>query len=1012
MPDPHEEDITSEDEETEKIGEEAPSAPLEGAPASRKLHDIMNIFADSDLGGAVPPMIDPDNVTKIDWFVRFRSDQKSPDELTHWLESGFSEQRAADGRGGWSDSRSAPGSSGPESDERERVYYSGIAFDPDFSGSPAWKLFFDNMSTILDVPLGHDGGSSTNYDAKNLGQLSQDLYDLQGMLDGRTDDLKSWWNGASDALSGATADVFVGHLGNLLARFRALRDQVSEYPDPIIDARNSIIVRARNDFYFAFGSWAKDRLFHPSAHVDKWFKDNKDIATVKKGDDSTQIGDIGPANDPNTWTEIQNRIQRSWRDHLNEFSDRVAQRMDVFAAEYDKSRASMVEITRPASMPLDWSGAGGGGGGGGGGNGDGDDLSDIEKEYNDTYEDWLREQIEWMEENPPGGGGGDDGDSESDGSEMQDRYNEALDDYYRELIDELDSGPTAGGDDLGGGGDGGGGSGGSGDSDAAREYEDALDDYYRELTEGLDSGPTAGGDDLGGGGDGGGGSGGSGDSDAAREYEDALDDYYRELTEGLDSGPTAGGDDLGGGGGGGAPIPVGGGGGSGDRRRPSDDSSAQAIDDYYDQATGDLDRLMADSPDPDGDGRNADGEALTPAEQEYQRALDEYSRSQREDLEQLASDGPDSSGGDLGGDGYEQRLQEYYDEEMGNLDRLVSDVDGITDENGDPAPELDEYRQQVGDYYDQRTGELDDLLTGPESGGGDLGGGGSGGGDGSSAQEYQERLNEYYDQQAADLDERMNAGPESGGGDLGGGGSGGGDGSSAQEYQERLNEYYDQQAADLDERMNAGPAAGGGGLGGSLGRGGGEEAGGPPPSYSIGDGWSDPRSAPERPVPDANGIRSGGGDLRGGSEAFTGAVGNGNGNGQGGGEFSGLGGGGMGGMGGGGMPPMMPPMGGGMGGMGGAGGQGENARTRTSWMSEDERVWGTGAGEKISVLGRPGSGDVTKGDRNEQLPAGNGTGTRTSTGGPGEPVQGKRKPGLGNRRGRLQGSGDQRDGQR
>ncbi|KJY26305.1 hypothetical protein VR45_37385, partial [Streptomyces sp. NRRL S-495] len=52
----------------------------------------------------------------------------------------------------------------------------------------------------------------------------------------------------------------------------------------------------------------------------------------------------------------------------------------------------------------------------------------------------------------------------------------------------------------------------------------------------------------------------------------------------------------------------------------------------------------------------------------------------------------------------------------------------------------------------------------------------------------------------------------------------------------------------------------------------------------------------------------------------------------------------------GGMPPMMPP-GGGMG--GGAGGPGnEKDRRRTTWLAEDEEVWGTDSGAVSGVIGR------------------------------------------------------------
>lgn len=48
--------------------------------------------------------------------------------------------------------------------------------------------------------------------------------------------------------------------------------------------------------------------------------------------------------------------------------------------------------------------------------------------------------------------------------------------------------------------------------------------------------------------------------------------------------------------------------------------------------------------------------------------------------------------------------------------------------------------------------------------------------------------------------------------------------------------------------------------------------------------------------------------------------------------------------------PMMPPMGGMGGGMGA--GQGEKDRQRTTWLAEDEEVWGTETGAVDGVIGR------------------------------------------------------------
>ncbi|MDT0331167.1 YML083C domain-containing protein [Nocardiopsis lambiniae] len=106
------------------------------------------------------------------------------------------------------------------------------------------------------------------------------------------------------------------------------------------------------------------------------------------------------------------------------------------------------------------------------------------------------------------------------------------------------------------------------------------------------------------------------------------------------------------------------------------------------------------------------------------------------------------------------------------------------------------------------------------------------------------------------------------------------------------------------------------------------------------------------------------------------------------------------------MPPMMPP-----GGMGG-GGAGENRdRNRTTWLSEDEKVWGTDKNQQKTVLGRPAPGQPKKGaSRHEFVDAGaDGSGTGTSSHDDAGTRGRKRKPGIGNRRGRGQeqaGGGD------
>jgi hypothetical protein len=71
--------------------------------------------------------------------------------------------------------------------------------------------------------------------------------------------------------------------------------------------------------------------------------------------------------------------------------------------------------------------------------------------------------------------------------------------------------------------------------------------------------------------------------------------------------------------------------------------------------------------------------------------------------------------------------------------------------------------------------------------------------------------------------------------------------------------------------------------------------------------------------------------------------------------------------------PMMPPM---MGGMGGAGGNDQKERERTTWLSEDEEVWGVNQPAGMSVVGRPDEDDY---DIDESLVAAG-------------PVRGPRRP--------------------
>ncbi|MFL1381477.1 MULTISPECIES: hypothetical protein [unclassified Nocardiopsis] len=110
----------------------------------------------------------------------------------------------------------------------------------------------------------------------------------------------------------------------------------------------------------------------------------------------------------------------------------------------------------------------------------------------------------------------------------------------------------------------------------------------------------------------------------------------------------------------------------------------------------------------------------------------------------------------------------------------------------------------------------------------------------------------------------------------------------------------------------------------------------------------------------------------------------------------------------GGMPMMPPPM---MG--GGMGGQGEGKeQRRATWLSEDERVWGTDVKGGKSAIGRPAPGENRKAVAHHDLTDTGTAGGRTGTSSADDPrlQRKKRKPGVGIRRSRVEGSsGDGQD---
>ncbi|MFC3996738.1 hypothetical protein ACFOVU_12485, partial [Nocardiopsis sediminis] len=555
---------------------------LEGAPLPTELHDIINIFADREMESSVPPMISIDAMMKADWFESFKSDQKSPGGLTHWLESHLAPTEAT-----WVPHPSGGGSFVGGSDEK--TYYSGITYaNSNVETGAVGKAFFDHMINILNGPW--RGDDSKTFSPRRMAGLAETLDDLVAMVNGAGDRVGEWRATADDALEGATADVFREHLRNIQTRFYTLSDQVGPYPEAIRNVRDTVVWTAAPALTGLNNEWAGNGLADPSDVVTHWFEQNKDIARLEHGDETTQIGDVGKANDVNTWKEIQERVKQIWRDGLNDFVAGANETMRTVSDSYISNRHKFEEIVEPIPRPLDWSGVGGGGGGFGPDDDDeseDNDKSDTQKEYEELLEDYYENEIENLKDlmnDDDGDGEGDENDDDGGPSDSQKEYEEALDKYYQDLLKDLESGPESSEDDLtedGGGGNNDG-------PDMEDEYNNALDDYYQNAINDLNSGPEGGGGDLD---EDGGGNGGDGPASEDR-FNRTLDDYYNRQSDDLESEmnsgpppPVGGGGSLGGGGG-----------GNNGNRRSSEDRYNRQLDEYYDQAARDLDRELDSGP--------------------------------------------------------------------------------------------------------------------------------------------------------------------------------------------------------------------------------------------------------------------------------------------------------------------------------------------------------------------------------------------------------------------------------
>ncbi|MFE1102421.1 hypothetical protein ACFW4K_18035 [Nocardiopsis alba] len=960
----------------EKEGTDPAVPEAEGVTDSEELAHAINVFADLEGDGSVPPMGTAQAVKDTNWFASYFWDVGDPKDADEWF--GFDSRSSdADLLGGF---------------ERGFAVYTGVHLNDAIKerGDTVWGRFIDRFPTILNAAADSKRGS-TSYNNSVLTRIQTDLGDYRDFANARYDELWTLYkelDPGNEKFEGAGATALGQYMRSLALEFRSLGNMLDPAADAVSSARAAVSPTYIDAVIDEYNKWIGDPNHTPRRLIRTWWEEQRPHVTTVGGTGSNiRIRDL-PTDQESTWKTFETEIKDRWWNSLADLRKVVLDGITTVSGAYSSSSSSIRPYVPPPVTNDTTGGNGPGGSGdndlksildellGGGGDNDGDGDGDLRTRLDELLN----------------------GDGDGDG-DLRTRLDDLLngggdnndDTSIQDLLDKYLNGDGGSGD-LGGNGDGGGNDGGGGGGNGPggdRTAQDIIDEYLGNQT------PESGGSDIPGGSGGQEVTGGSGDLGGPGSGE------------GL-GGPGSGGtfDGLGGdlssssdGGSGGAPPPplmpmtspgmrlMGPGGGSGDAGRRDQGTPLPGGGTLLPDGSTLLPDGSTRLPDgstvlPDGSTRLSDGSTLLPD-----------GSTRLSDGTVLSPDGSRIEGGEssstIGGPprgGFGDLGSSTDGEGLGSVPPPPVRVPtGLEGPGGlDPS--------SGGSNADE--GEGSQTPIGSRDPGGSEGLGGSGG------------------TNRPGLPDSPSLGGSGGSGDLGGdriklpdppvldvpGGGGGGFPSPGSNGLGG--------SGDLNSSSGSGFGSGGSSIGG-----GGGSVLTPPPGSGSPDGSSGGGMTARPDSGSVGGSSEGNGGGRGNGPGGTSPWG-GFGGGQG--TDGSLSPGSVGTPGAPGTPgtpgmPMMPP--GGAGGAGGGGGGQE--RSRTTWLAEDEKVWGTTARGGPASLGRPGTRKDKGVSGVGHVPAGaDGEVPRTTSPDPGAPGGGKRKPGVGYRRGGVQGPDAQRDGER
>ena len=361
----------------EKEGTDPAVPEAEGVTDSEELAHAINVFADLEGDGSVPPMGTAQAVKDTNWFASYFWDVGDPKDADEWF--GFDSRSSdADLLGGF---------------ERGFAVYTGVHLNDAIKerGDTVWGRFIDRFPTILNAAADSKRGS-TSYNNSVLTRIQTDLGDYRDFANARYDELWTLYkelDPGNEKFEGAGATALGQYMRSLALEFRSLGNMLDPAADAVSSARAAVSPTYIDAVIDEYNKWIGDPNHSPRRLIRTWWEEQRPHVTTVGGTGSNiRIRDL-PTDQESTWKTFETEIKDRWWNSLADLRKVVLDGITTVSGAYSSSSSSIRPYVPPPVTNDTTGGNGPGGSGdndlksildelfGGGGDNDGDGDGDL-----------------------------------------------------------------------------------------------------------------------------------------------------------------------------------------------------------------------------------------------------------------------------------------------------------------------------------------------------------------------------------------------------------------------------------------------------------------------------------------------------------------------------------------------------------------------------------------------------------------------------------------------------------